>query len=332
MSRRDDGLEISDSPPDPRTMVPVERDVLTGKPVRLDHRDKQRDRDQQHDPHHARSRRHPDRPAKTDAGRPVAVGSKFRILAAAGTAAAVVVIAGGVFLLTRPSSDAADPSPAAAAAPPRATVATSLSSDRLATSVRTEVATTVPAAVLISPSGVVPSPRGAISSPHTAASSASGATSSKPTKISPAGADPAGFNGTYRATYKVVAGTGTAEPDIGKTVTATLKVRTTCTDSSTCSTVIAINGKPQAAVSPVNGTWTDRYEKDDTCHDYYTGEATGGSYHFRVVTTYRAGATSGSRISTLTGTERLVQLTKCPAQPNAILTRTLAFTLTRTGP
>lgn len=317
MSRRDNGLEISASRPDPETLVPIERDVLTGKAIPLDHRDKQRHRD--------RTNRDP-RQQPVAGSHPAAIPRpRLSAIAVAGTATAVVVIAGGIFLLSR-HGGASTPSQAAVGAPiPSPTsVATQLVSPAGATPGTIILTSAAANPLAVSTSPVVTesgAPRGSRST-----------ASSAPTTASASTIDPAGFNGTYHGVYKYVDGTGTGALVIGTSTTATLKVRTSCSSRSVCSTVIVINGVKQSAITANRGSWSHTFEGTEACRDFYTRKLIGGSYRYRDAKTYRAAAGSGSPITTLTGTERYTQLTKCPQQAQALLTSVVQFKLTRTGP
>ncbi|MDQ6657699.1 MAG: hypothetical protein M3Z00_05675 [Actinomycetota bacterium] len=332
MSRWEDGLELSASRPPPHTLVPIERDVLTGKAIPLDHRDKQRHRDRTNrDPH----------PQQLAAPHAAAIPRpRISAVAAAGTATAVFVVAGGIFLLSRPGSR---PSSAVALAPtgsPTSIAATMVSasgatSGSLGSTAGTTVLTTAAAnPIAASAAPVVESATSSIvSTTGTRPSTGSRISASKtPTSSSASAIAPAGFNGTYHAVYKYVSGTGTGALIIGKSTTATLRVRTTCSSRSVCSTVININGTAQPAIPAGRGTWSASTTGEVACRDFYTNKLIGGSYRFHDTTSYRATAGSGSLITKLTGTDRLNQLTKCPNQAQVLMSIVAPFTLTRTGP
>lgn len=336
MSHRDDGLEISTSRPDPQSVVPLERDVLTGTTIRLDHRDKQRHRDRQQQ---RRSRTHVDRNVpQPAAAAPVAFGHRtFGALAAAGTAVAVIAVAGGVFLLTRPSNDTTAPAAADGAVATSMVLPTSSSPQRLPAS-GTAGSAAVPTAKPVDPAAAT-SP---IGGPQSVAgrSAATGsvtrvATSSAPrggpsTRTPPALPSVAGFNGTYRGVYKVTAGTGTGAFIIGRSTTTTVKIRTTCSSPTKCTTRLNDSRRTVNRTGP--GGWTDVADGTIECRDFYTNKLTVGSYPFHVVTTYRATASAGGRYITVTGTERFNQLAKCPGQEQDLASSVATFTLTRTGP
>lgn len=154
-------FQVHRTPPAERTLIPDERDVVTGARVHLDHSDKRR----RHRPdnHHVVDRPHPTgpRPGRRTLGRSLTV-------LAAGIS--TVVILGGIFLIVRSGdpqapADAADPIAPAASAPAVAAPVASSTDDPATSGTPTVAPVTISSASLRSTAGTSPSALAASTSP-----------------------------------------------------------------------------------------------------------------------------------------------------------------------
>lgn len=325
MVRREERFSVTTERPDLSSLTPIERDAVTGLPIRLDHQDKSRQQDR---------RPEVDRQPPLRRGR-----GRVRQFSIAGAAAAVLILGGAIFLIGHGGGNSnANPTLNGQTGAPVAGTSSLTGSDPVRTPPSSQAqlnSTLPPPSSRAELNSVVPVVSGRTTAPARSPGPAGRSTAGSAQTGPPRGnavAD-AGFNGTYRAEYRITAATGTAVAEIGTTTRATLKVRTTCSANGSCSTVIAINGTPQKPETAAGvGKWTDKFSGQEKCREYYTGKLSGGSYPYQVQTTYQAGATTGSSITALSGTQTLTQLRKCPTQTNELYSRTASFTMTRTGP
>lgn len=351
MARRADrSIRVTGWLPRPGSVIPNERDVLSGLPVQFDHTDK------------SRQTRHPDaeefantgghlptapRPALRQVVRSAATGSGARVTpaVAVGVVVAVVaVIAGASFLISRVSSTTAARQPAAPTefAPISASGSTAQSSVTSAALTPATIGGVAPSGAPVPPPGRsatrpststvagTPSSRSGSGGSATATSSVVAATTPKTAPLLPATA--IGLDGTYRLSWRV-----TAElivpgdvSRLGKTGTMTFVATRDCAAAGCRTTVV---GDIFPAPPGDAAAWSRRSRTETiACRAVGTNELTGGSWTNRVENTSGMTAHQGTVVTAGTITQKRLQGRLCPGQTSPPLSTTVEMTFTRTGP
>ena len=362
--RQDRAIRVTSRSPDPRSIIPAERDVLTGLPSHFDHEDKSQQQSSQQQSSRQQSSQHQSSPPSSEqrASRPrrlhqrnasakaaphgsagsaitagVGAGGISAGMAVGAVVLVVAAVAATIFGLSRTSSPQVEAGPAAmntAAATASAAFAPPTTAASGVGRVSRSAAATSTADTLGGPRtseslGTAGERPGSSATGPTPRSSGSAPPSASATKATLVPATAVGLDGSYLLRWRIDAGTGTGASNVGRSGTYTWHAVRTCRAGG-CRTVVS--GDLTPASPGDKDAWVDHeWTETVVCRDAITNKVTGGSWQEHGVNSFHATAWTGTVVTAGTVTQRLEQLAPCPGQTSPLYSNTATMTFRRTG-